>query len=117
MSKAEESELNPYKEMEFEAFLEVIDKDRISSWKSLAEALGVTQDTIIRWKKHPEARKALNEGIHRCLKEMERSGKHDWRMWRERAELYGLKKVDNVDLTSGGEKLEGLVIYKPSKNE
>lgn len=79
------------KQAEFEAFLKIIKKGRVENWSVIAEALGVREATISEWKQHPLAQKAITEGIERCITEMERAGKDDWRMWREKLKMLGVK--------------------------
>lgn len=82
------------KQAEFEAFLQIIKKGRIENWSVIAEALGVREATISEWKQHPLAQKPITEGIERCITEMERAGKDDWRMWRGKLKMLGVKDKD-----------------------
>lgn len=77
---------------EFQAFIKMIKNDRVETWTMVAEALGVSKNTITAWKKIPEAQKAISDGIQHALNKMEKSGKHDWRMWREKLSLLGIKE-------------------------
>lgn len=79
------------KTAEFEAFLELIKAGKAEHWSAIAEALGVREATISEWKQHPLAKQAIAEGIQRCLDQMEVAGKNDWRMWREKLKILGVK--------------------------
>lgn len=79
------------KTAEFEAFLELIKSGKIEHWSAIAEALGVREATISEWKQHPLAKQAIAEGIQRCLDKMEEAGSNDWRMWREKLKILGVK--------------------------
>lgn len=87
--------INVRKQPEFEAFLKIIEKGKIEHWFVVAEALGVREATISEWKKHPLARKAIAKGIMQCLEKMEEAGKHDWRMWREKLKILGVRDKQN----------------------
>ena len=100
---------NIRKTEEFETFIKLIENGDIRYWNQIADALGVNKDTITEWKKHPKARKAILDGIDHALKEMERVGGRDWRMWLEVLKLYGVSPVNKTDLTSNGKELKGLV--------
>ncbi len=88
------------KQAEFEAFLEVIKKGRVENWSVIAEALGVREATISEWKQHPLAQKAITEGIERCITEMEKAGKGDWRMWRDKLKMLGVKDKEQQATTT-----------------
>lgn len=76
----------------FAEFLTIIkDKPVGSSWKLLAEVLGVSPQTIYNWKKLPEAREALAKGIQNSIDKMIETGSNDWRMWREHLKMLGVK--------------------------
>lgn len=87
------------KQAEFEAFLKIIKKGRVENWSVIAEALGVREATISEWKQHPLAQKAITEGLERCITEMERAGKDDWRMWRDKLKMLGVKDKDQPQET------------------
>ena len=95
MSDTENSQisLNPYKEEEYLSFIKTVENGEIPEhWELLADALGVTRRTIATWKKMPEFKKAIQKGIDRSLREMERVGKKDWKMWRERYAMLAKEK-------------------------
>lgn len=96
----------PNKRAEFEEFIEILKrKGQAAHWIEIAEALGVGKETIIAWKKHPEAIKARREGIAKTLAEMQKVGAKDWRMHVEKLKMLGINPSSNVDLTTGGEKV------------
>ena len=88
------------KQTEFEAFLRTIRQDKVRNWSIVAEALGVREATITEWKRQPLAQQAITEGIEHCLTEMERAGKDDWRMWREKLKMLGVKDKDQQPMAS-----------------
>ena len=79
------------KQVEFEAFLKIIKKGRVENWSVIAGALGVREATISEWKQYPLAQQAITEGIERCIAEMEKAGRSDWRMWRDKLKMLGVK--------------------------
>src|SRR4030043_357297 len=85
--------INPYKTEEYQKFIQTVENGEIPEhWQILAEALGITEQTIIRWKQLPEFQKALNKGLDKALREMQRAGGDDWKMWRERIALLRKEK-------------------------
>lgn len=79
---------NVRKEPEFRAFIKAVGNGEIpETWELTAEAIGVHPNTISVWKKLPEFQLALANGIKRAIDQMEKTGKRDWRMWRERAAI------------------------------
>lgn len=92
---------NPYSEVEFDIFLKEIGEANISTWSAIAEALGVDRATIYRWRQHPLAKEAIATGIKTALSEMERYGKDDWRMWREKAKILGVRDVTTLEHEAG----------------
>lgn len=88
------------KKAEFEAFLKAIKKGRIENWSVIAEAIGVREATISEWKQHPLAQKAITEGVERCIAEMERAGKDDWKMWRDKLKMLGVKDKEQQSATT-----------------
>lgn len=103
--KSEKSEVKPYKEDEFEHFLELIGEPNIKSWFIMAKALKVNPDTITSWKNHPRAKKAILEAIQENIKGMTEAGRKDWKMYREKAKMLGVDDTQNIDLTSKGKKI------------
>lgn len=81
------------KEPEFQAFLDMVESDKVpETWELVATAIGVHQNTITNWRKTPEFQKALAKGIHNAMDRMERAGGRDWRMWREKIALLTKEK-------------------------
>lgn len=99
------SHVEPYKDEEFEKFIETIEGDTVEHWVNIASALGVARDTIVRWKKHPKAKEAIQKGIDRAMRGMEMAGSKDWRMYEAKLKMLGADSVQKIDITSGGEKL------------
>jgi len=87
----------PYKDMEFEVFIKQIGNASFLNWSVLAEALGVHRETIIRWKKHPLARKAIAEAIEENIRKMTEAGKNDWKMYREKLKMLGVKDKSTIE--------------------
>jgi len=108
--KSKESGL--YKRKKFEKFLELLRGNTSYHWVQVASALGVSPETITAWKKLPMAQKAIRDGLDKAMEGMEKAGKNDWRMWESKLKMLGLAPIEKRDLTSGGEKLEGLVVVK-----
>lgn len=93
--------INVRKQPEFEAFLRIIKKGKIQNWFVVAEALGVREATISEWKKHPLAKEAIAQGILRCLDNMEKVSKNDWKMWREKLKILGVRdKEKEIEISS-----------------
>ncbi len=112
------NKLNIRKKAEFKAFIKFIKQGADAHWIQVAEAIGVDKDTINRWKKLPEAQKAIQKGIDHAMKRMSVTGTRDWRMWRSKLKMLGISPVEKSDITSDGEKIVGPVIFKPeNKNK
>lgn len=79
-----------FKKDEFREFIKTLKEGQIKHWKTVADSIGVDQDTITYWKSLPEAQDAMSIGIINALEQMEVSGKKDWRMWRETANILAL---------------------------
>lgn len=88
---------NPYNEAEFEEFIKNIGNANIATWSIFAEALGVNRRTITRWKKHPLAREAIAKAVSSAIYNMEKAGAKDWRMWREKLKMLGVKDRQNLE--------------------
>lgn len=89
--------VDPYNGIEFEEFLKSIGNANIKHWSILAEALGVSRRTVIRWKQHPLAQEAIKTAIAESLEGMEKSGKDDWKMHREKAKILGVKDKTTIE--------------------
>ena len=102
---------NVRKKLEFEEFIKMIEEKQVHTWVMCARALNVRPATITEWKKHPKAKKAIIRGIDEALENMQRAGKDDWRMWREKLRLLGVDKEYKFEhhskgLTNEGESIE-----------
>jgi len=105
------------KEPEYQAFIETVKNGEIPEfWEDLAESLHVHPNTISAWKKLPEFRKALVRGLKKSYDEMEKTGKRDWRMWRERYAMlrHEQQKGTALKVTSGDMSVEFLSYGTPS---
>lgn len=91
----------PYNSIEFDIFLKEIGNSNLQNWSILAQGLGVSDDTITRWKNHPLAKQALSAAIEQNLKKMEEAGSNDWKMFREKLKMFGIK--DKTTLEHEGE--------------
>jgi hypothetical protein len=87
----------PYNSMEFEEFLKAIGHGNIKNWSVLAEALGVSRLTLLRWRNHPLAQNALNTAISEAMANMQTVGKDDWRMHREVMKIMGVKDKSTLE--------------------
>lgn len=96
----------PYLEDEFDNFLVLIGNENIENWTIMAEALGVSQKTITRWKKHPRAKEAINKAIAKSIASMEKVGARDWKMHREKLKMLGLiEKIRSEQTGKDGKDL------------
>lgn len=96
-----------YKDTEFKAFIEEIEKGSIPHWQDIAKAIGVSKDTITVWKKHPEAQAAISRGITEAIEGMTSAGKRDWRMWESKLKMLGVVPTERTELGGlDGEKFE-----------
>lgn len=95
-----------YKKTEFKEFIKTLEEGSIEHWVEIARALGVDQNTITSWKELPEAQEARRKGIRRALEEMEKVGRRDWKMWKDKLALLDVQSIDKKDVTSAGEKLD-----------
>lgn len=102
--------LEPYQEEKFETFLQLIKKGNMKNWSIVAEALGVHNNTITAWKRHPDARKAIAEGILDSLDKMEKAGKNDWRMHAEKAKMLGVNPPQKVETTTKDDPVKKILI-------
>jgi hypothetical protein len=98
MKKVPNVPQNPYSEAEFEEFIKNIGNANIATWSIFAGTLGVSRKTITRWKKHPLAREAIAKAVSNAIYSMEKAGTKDWRMWREKLKMLGVKDRQNLEL-------------------
>lgn len=87
------------KKKEFEAFIKAIDESNVGHWVEIARALNVTDDTIVAWKKLPEAQEAIQRGIVRALKGMETAGAKDWKMYEAKLKMFGINPATRIEAT------------------
>lgn len=87
-----------YKDKEFKAFIRAIDEGNAGHWVEIARALNISEDTIVKWKKEPEAQEAIRRGIDIALKGMEKAGAKDWRMYEARLKMLGVNPAHRIDL-------------------
>lgn len=88
---------DPYKDAEFEVFLKQIGNANLSNWTIVAEALGVSKATMYRWRQHPVAKEAITNAIEENLRRMTEAGKDDWRMYREKLKMLGVKDKQTLE--------------------
>lgn len=98
MEIPEIADIDPYKEESYTRFLELLSMDYLYNWKALADVLKVDPKTIYNWRKTPAAQKIINDEIARLMQEMERAGKDDWRMFRDKAKIMGVEDVNKVEV-------------------
>jgi hypothetical protein len=102
----EKPEIDPYKSVEFEEFLKLIEDGAVESWSLVATALGVDPKTIYKWRQHPRAKEAIAKAIVEALKGMKRAGVDDWRMWREYMKILGIKDIVTLE---GGLNIDAII--------
>lgn len=115
---SDNSEKVPYKQKEFEAFIQTIKGGSVAHWVQIAKALGVDQDTITAWKKLPLAQKAIEDGIEHAMEEMQKVGSSDWKMWEAKLKMLNVSPIEKkeTDITSKGEKISiGVISYEDAK--
>jgi len=88
---------DPYKDAEFEVFLKEIGNANLSNWTIVAETLGVSKATMYRWRQHPLAKEAITNAIEDNLRKMTEAGKDDWRMYREKLKMLGVKDRQTLE--------------------
>lgn len=93
------ADIQPYKEKEFKAFIKAINEGQVGHWIEIARALNVSDETIIKWKKLPEAQEAIQKGIDHALQCMQQAGSRDWRMWEAKLKMLGVNVAAKVDIT------------------
>ncbi len=85
------------KKKEFEAFIKAIDTAQVGHWVEIARALNVSDDTIVIWKKLPEAQAAIEAAIVKSLKGMEAAGAKDWRMHEAKLKMLGINPATKIE--------------------
>ena len=89
----------PYKDKEFKAFIQAINDGQVGHWVEIAHALNISEDTVVKWKKIPEAQEAIQKGIDYALQCMQQAGSRDWRMWEAKLKMLGVNPTTKVDVT------------------
>ena len=106
------------KKNEFAAFIRNLKTGSVCHWLNMAEALGVDKDTVQVWKELPEAQKAIQDGIDYAMEQMERSGKSDWRMWKDKLAMLKVVATERIEHSGEINTKEELIIrdgqYEPS---
>ena len=103
LATSEKSEIiNAYKVEEFNEFLKLIEEGNVENWTIVAQALGIDNDTVTKWKRDPRAKAAIANGLKRAVNNMELYGKKDWRMWREKAKMLGAVEIVKNEQTGEG---------------
>ncbi len=92
---------NPHNEVAFEKFLEEIGNVNIENWTIFAKALEVDRTTLVRWRKHPRAQKAFLDAINSNILLMEKAGALDWKMYREKLKMLGVKDENTIEHEAG----------------
>ena len=104
---------NIRKTEQFDEFLKIVGKEPLSHWLDIARVLGVDKDTITEWRKNPLARQAVIHGIRIAMKNMEKAGKNDWRMWATKLKMLGIGKEWPEEFETI--QSEGPILYLPYK--
>ena len=99
-----------YKKWEFNNFLNFVKERKPGRAIIYAKALGIDRRTLLKWMEHKELREAMVESLDELVEGMQRSGSKDWRMYRELMKMLGVTDEQNIDITSGGEKIEAATI-------
>lgn len=85
------------KKQEFEAFIKSIKAGQLGYWAEIAKAVGVSKQTIVQWKKLPEAQEAIKQGIDHAMAQMEQAGRRDWRMWESKLKMLGVNPATRIE--------------------
>lgn len=85
------------KKKEFAAFIKAIDTAQVGHWVEIARALNVSDETIVAWKKLPEAQQAIEATIIKALKGMETAGEKDWRMYESKLKMLGINPATKIE--------------------
>lgn len=91
----------PYNQMEFEEFLKMLgDTDVLAhaTWQDIAGVLGVDNDTITSWRKHPRARQVIQREIQNQLKLYRKHSESDPKVTE--------KILRKLGLDFGGDKMQ-----------
>ncbi len=99
------------KKKEYQAFIKAIDKGQVGHWVEVARALNVNEDTILAWKKLPEAQEAIQKGIDYALQCMQQAGARDWHMWEAKLKMFGINPATKIDATIDDGRMATLAKY------
>lgn len=88
----------PYKDMQFEAFIQIIGEGNLPNWTIIAQVFGVDRSTITRWKNTPAARQAIKNAIAYHLSKMTTLGSEDWKMHERMLILLGVDMKQVVEM-------------------
>ena len=95
---------------EYSQFLEFVKKRKVSRAVVYAKSLGIDRKTLVHWMNQPELRNAMAEAIDEIIDGMKKAGANDWRMYSELYKMLGLDDVKNIDVTSGGDKVQTALV-------
>lgn len=113
MKESESSDKKEFiakKHDEYERFIALVESGvPVTSWTNVAEALGVSKDTITDWKKTERYKIANQAIIQTVIQRMTEVGQMDWRMWDRYAKLLGVDAVDKTDITSNGKEIKPIL--------
>ncbi len=87
------------KKKEYQAFIAAISEGQIGHWVEIARALNVSDETIVAWKKLPEAQAAIQKGIDEALEGMKNAGAKDWRMYEAKLKMFGINPATRIEAT------------------
>lgn len=90
---------------EYKNFLDFVRQKKVGRAIIYAKALGIDRRTFVHWLSQEELRNALISSIDEIVDGMHEAGKKDWRMYRELLDMLGVDNVTNIDLKSGGERI------------
>lgn len=90
---------------EYTQFLEFVKQRRPERAMMYARMLGIDRRTLVKWMKQKELRDAMAAAVDEILEQMQKAGKDDWRMWARLLEISGITVPEEVDYTSGGDKV------------
>ncbi len=81
----------------FRAFIKTLKEEQVRHWVEVATAVGVSEATISRWKRLPEAQHHIQLAVINTIENMESAGKKDWRMWEAKLKLLGVNPPQRIE--------------------
>lgn len=90
--------IGPQDDDKFREFIKTLKEEQVRHWIEVATAIGVSEATVSRWKRLPEARKHLELAIINTIENMESAGKKDWRMWAEKLKMLGVNPMNRAEI-------------------